>query len=142
MSHDHREWIVVSPHHSQSETLNYAIVKQDISQAKNPSPKINRKLLATVFFNCYRVVYYVFMVKRRAITKDRYFKTLQNLKNKPFYASQCGKLSDDIILLHDNIRFHETHETQTLLINSYRSFTSVTIQPWFNVIWFSFVYTN
>ena len=63
------------------------------------------KVMATVFFDCQGVVYTEFMPKRTTINALSYCRTLENLK-KAIKDRTREKLSEGIILLHDNVTPH------------------------------------
>lgn len=67
-----------------------------------------------VFFYCGGVAYIAFVDKDMRITADAYRKTLHNFI-KAITDRWNGKLSDGILLLHDNVRHHASHIIQTML---------------------------
>ena len=68
------------------------------------------KVLATVFFDCEGVVYTEFMPKGSTINAASYCETLKHLR-KAIKDRRPGRLSDGIILLHDNAMPHKAAVT-------------------------------
>ncbi len=73
-----------------------------------------RKVMLTVFFDHEGVVYSEFTPKGSTVNSETYCKTLKNLR-KAIKDRRPGKLTDGVILLHDNATPHSARVTGALL---------------------------
>lgn len=72
------------------------------------------KVMATVFFDWEGVVYTEFMPKGTTINAASYCQTLQKLRTA-IKQRRRGRLSEGVILLHDNATPHTANQTKQLL---------------------------
>ncbi|GBM53343.1 hypothetical protein AVEN_165022-1 [Araneus ventricosus] len=77
----------------------------------SPHKRVKSWLL---FFSCEGAVYTELMRKGTTINAEAYCETLRCL-SKPMKNKRSGKLSKDIVLLHDNAIPHKARTTQGLL---------------------------
>lgn len=76
----------------------------------------NRKLMATVFWDCKGPLLVEFMDPGTTITAATYCETLKRLR-RAIQNKRRGKLSSGIVLLHDNARPHTARTSKELLEN-------------------------
>jgi len=73
-----------------------------------------RKIMATVFWDIHGVILVDFLERGQTINAERYCETLRKLR-RAIQNKRRGKLSEKVLLIHDNARPHTAIHTRELL---------------------------
>jgi len=72
------------------------------------------KVVATVFWDCHRILLVEYMAHKSTATADVYVNTLKSLRDA-IKEKRCGLLSHSMMLLHDNALVHKTNKAQAAI---------------------------